>query len=206
MTGYNIKNNKAIFERTKWDSNSEFKAPENYKEEEENQGGRKGHHHPEGLYCGPHEPSWNKRHLVLIYEDISYNKFGATCQESIDLQNLSRNQTAEVETKVYKENATYPDSDDSWLSGSDQTSGSVLGPYPKPPKISLDCSHTFLWLIKSKKGFCLEAKLPPTFVSRLRVDQKDPLKEHFLQLNHSNPYLFGKQHRNRFKIGTKVFC
>ena len=106
MAGYDNKN-------YKWDSNSEFKARDKHEEEEDNQGRRKGHHHPEGPYCGPHEPSWNKRHLVLLYKDIAYNEFGATCQESIDLQNLSRNQTAIVETKVYTDNVTYPDSDDS---------------------------------------------------------------------------------------------
>ena len=205
MSGCNIKNTKSLFERTKWDSNAEFKARDKDEEEEENQGRRKGHHHPEGIYCSPTEPKWNKRHLLLLYEQLSYNEFGATSQKSIELQNLSRNQTAIVETKVYSETVTYPDSDDSWLSGSGQTSESLLGPYPKPPKISLDCSHTFLWLIKRKKGLCLEAKLPPTFVSSTRLDHKDPLQENFLELNYANPYLFGKQHRNRFKIGTKVF-
>ena len=199
--------NEAIVKRTKWDSRADSTARKQYEEEEGKEGRREGFHNEDGIYCSAYEPRWNKRHLVFLYEATSYNKFGPNCERSTQLQSLSRNQTAIVETKVYIERVDYPDSEDSWLSGSEQTSQSrfSLGPYPKPPKVTLDCSHTFLWLYKSKKGFCLEAKLAPAHAKVARLDKKDPLGEHFLKINHCNPYLFGKQHHNRFKIGTKVY-
>ena len=85
MAGYDIKNDRALLEWNKWDSNAEAKAWEKY-EEEEKQGRRKGYHQSEGLYYGPHKPSWGKRHLVLLYKHISYNNFGATSKKVLSFR------------------------------------------------------------------------------------------------------------------------
>ena len=120
-----------------------------------------------------------------IHKDLSYNKFGHSLVEVTALKNLPRSRTAILETKIFEDRKfiqlkNYRDFYPSCQS--------VI----KLESSTRHCSHTFLWLTKSTKNICSEAS------TERRAD-------HFSGLNESNPYLFGKQHHNRLKIGTKIY-
>ena len=62
----------------------------------------------------------------------------------------------------------------------------------KPPITSYDCSHTFLWFVKGKKGFCSDAILKP------HLDSNNPMNEEFV------PALRRNTLRNTRKSGDEV--